>query len=117
MRIRPGRTRSLIGGIAVLVVTVVGLVIMPHSGPSGSMSGAGNLFGIFRVIWLILGLIGSGVSFYNALSRKGVALYEIDGDSHFYRNTSEEGGHCPKCGRSIGQDDRFCRNCGAYLRG
>jgi hypothetical protein len=116
MRIRPGRTRSLIGGIAVLIVTVVGLLIVPRSGPTWGMPGITDVFGIFRIVWVVLGLIGAGVAFYNALSRKGVALYEIDSDADLYSNAPEAGSFCPKCGKSVSPSDRFCRNCGTYLR-
>jgi hypothetical protein len=116
MRIRPGRTQSLIGGIVVLIVTVVGLTIMPRSGIPGGMPGGGDIFGIFRILWVGFGLIGAGVSFYNAFSRKGVALYEIDSSDDRYSSPHEEGSFCPQCGKSVGQDDRFCRNCGAHLR-
>ena len=49
----------------------------------------------------------------DAFSRDGVPLYEIDTDQ------DEEGTGLfrPQCGRSVGQNDRFCRNCGARLDG
>ncbi len=120
MRIRPGRTRSLIGGVVALIVTAIGLVIMPSAGMPGGMGGmpgASDPFAIFRIAWVAIGLIGAGVSFYNAFSSKGVSLYEIDPRDDLHRSNPDEGSFCPKCGKPIGKDDRFCRNCGTYLRG
>ncbi len=118
MQIRPGRTQSLIGGIAALAVMIVGLVIMSsfntglHSIGFGNPGGAnafGNITSIFMIVWVLFGLIGAGVSFYNAFSEKGVPTYEIDlknqGNSSF----------CPQCGKPIGDSDRFCKHCGSEL--
>lgn len=103
MRIRPGRIRSLIGGIAALMVMIVGLVMMSSTG------GMGFVPTPFIVLWIIIGVLGAGVSFYNAFSRRGVPLYEVDMDG-------EEGRFCPQCGKPVEEDDRFCEHCGTRLR-
>ena len=105
MRIRPGRTRSLIGGIAALLVTAVGLVMMSQFG------GLRGMLLPFMLLWVLIGLIGAAVSFYNAFSREGVPLYEIDTD----RGDRGADAYCPQCGKAVGQSDRFCRHCGATL--
>lgn len=112
MKIRPGRTRSLIGGILMLAVMAVGLFLMPGPGIVGGMPGMGGALSVFRILWIAIGLIGAGVSFYNAFSEKGVPLYEIetDGGQH-----PEGEAYCPKCGAPVGKDDRFCRKCGSPL--
>ena len=80
MRIRPGRTRSLIAGIMALVVMVVGLIMMSRTGGFGpSVPGFGGILGIFKILWVAIGLIGAAAAFYNAFSREGIALYEIEG--------------------------------------
>lgn len=118
MRIRPGRTRSLIAGIAALVVTAVGLLMMSSLGQFGGfgspMPGMGGVFGIFKIVWLAIGLIGAGVSFYNAFSRKGVPLYEIETDQEQSSHNGDQ--FCPQCGRPISSTDRFCRHCGTQLK-
>jgi len=102
MRIRPGRTRSLIAGIAALAVMVFGLVMM------GRMPG-GGIFGPFMILWVLFGLIGAAAAFYNAFSERGLPLYEVDTES-------EEGdAFCPQCGRPVSADDAYCRRCGASL--
>jgi ribosomal protein S27AE len=105
MKIRPGRTRSLIGGIAALLVMIVGLVMMSSSG------GVGGFLAPFMILWVIIGLAGATVSFYNAFSREGVPLYEIDLEADREGNAR----FCPQCGRPVERDARFCKYCGAPL--
>ena len=115
MRIRPGKTRSLIAGILVLVVMVVGLFLLPGRSPLGGPSPMGGAITAFRIIWIAFGLIGAGAAFYNAFSREGVALYEIEMDGDEEGPREEGGPFCPKCGRPVGRSDKFCRNCGTAL--
>jgi ribosomal protein S27AE len=104
MNIRPGRTRSLIGGIMALVVMVIGLLMMSRAGGIG-----GGMLGPFMIVWVVIGLLGAGISFYNAFSEKGVPLYEIQTDSE------GNGAFCPQCGEPVQASDQFCRHCGATL--
>jgi hypothetical protein len=105
MRVRPGKTRSALGGVMVLLVMLLGVVML------GGAGGMGFSTGPFILVWVLFGLGASGVAFYNAFSRKGVPLYEIElGDE-------EAPSFCPHCGRPVGRDDRFCRNCGTPLDG
>lgn len=99
MKVRPGRERSLLAGVIALVVMVVGLVMM---------GGLGGRLGWFTFLWVLVGLGGAAASFYNAFSRRGLPLYEVD--------LEEDAGFCSQCGRPIGEGDRFCRHCGAPLR-
>jgi drug/metabolite transporter (DMT)-like permease len=103
MQIRPGRERSLVGGVVALLVMVVGVVMML------SFGGFSNFLLPFLLIWVLIGLVGAAVSFYNAFSRRGLPLYEVDMDE-------EEGtAYCPHCGRPVGREDEFCRHCGQRL--
>lgn len=104
MNIRPGRTRSLIGGVMALVVMVAGLLMMSRAGGLH-----GGMMGPFMIIWVVIGLLGAGISFYNAFSEKGVPLYEIQTDDE------GDGAFCPQCGKSVQPSDQFCRHCGATL--
>lgn len=107
MRIRPGRTRSLFVGVMMLLVTLVGLVMM---GGFGGIAFA--RFRPFVIIWAVIGFAGAAMSFYNAFSEEGLALYDVDVDE----DEEEEGlAFCPQCGDPVGEDDRFCRHCGAPL--
>lgn len=101
MRVRPGRERSLLAGVMALVVMIAGLVMM------GSFGGTGGFPGLFMLLWVLVGLGAAAMSFYNAFSRRGLPLYEVD--------LEEEAGFCPQCGRPVGEGDRFCRHCGASL--
>jgi predicted RNA-binding Zn-ribbon protein involved in translation (DUF1610 family) len=121
MRVRPGKTRSLIGGILMLVVMIVGLVMMP--GTMGIGGPIGSAVGIFKILWIAVGLIGAAVSFYNAFSEQGVPLYEVDVDSTSESDVIQSGGngrsadvYCPQCGNAVQEDDKFCRHCGTSLQ-
>lgn len=107
MRIRPGRTRSLVAGIAALVVMVIGLVMMTRSvGPFG---GPGGIVGPFIIAWVVIALVGAGLAFYNAFSRRGISLYEIDMEE------DDDASFCPQCGKPVDRSDEFCRHCGARI--
>ena len=91
-----------------LVVMVIGLLMMSRAGGIGGGIGSGML-GPFMIIWVVIGLLGAGISFYNAFSEKGVPLYEIQTDSE------GNGTFCPQCGEPVQASDQFCRHCGATL--
>ncbi len=99
MRIRPGRERSLFGGIAALWIMIVGLAMMSSFG-----SMAGGVPGAFTLLWVLFGLAGAAMSFYNALSSRGLPLYEVE--------LAQDARFCPQCGKPIGKSDKFCRYCG-----
>ena len=107
MRIRPGRERSLVAGVVAQLVMVVGVVMMLSLG--ASFGGFSNFLLPFLAVWVLIGLVGAAVSFYNALSRRGLPLYEVDMDDE------REGAYCPHCGQPIGREDEFCRHCGRRL--
>jgi len=94
-----------------LLVTVVGVVMMTRfGGPSG------GFFGPFVIIWVVVGLVGAAMAFYNALSKEGLPLYEVDiEEDEGDRRDEEAGPFCPQCGKPVGGGDQFCRHCGASL--
>ena len=106
MRIRPGRTRSLMAGIMALLVTVGGVVMLTSFGGFGGPPVA------FLALWVIFGLAGAAAAFYNAFSKRGLPIYEVDVD----REDAGEGEYCPRCGKPVAPEDQFCRNCSASLR-
>jgi hypothetical protein len=108
MKIRPGRTRSIITGIAALAVMIVGLVMM---------SNFGGTFTPFVILWVIIGLAGAGAAFYNAFSREGLPLYEVDlhRDKYIHGRSPAPEKFCPNCGQHITENDRFCKHCGHQL--
>lgn len=121
MRIRSGRTRSLIGGVAAILVMILGLVMMSRFRRAAPGPGTGMPIGLFMVIWTVMLLIGAGAAFYNAFSRRGVALYQIDVDAP--ATPSEQrpphaasASFCPRCGQPVGSGDAFCRHCGADMQ-
>ena len=89
-----------------LLVTVFGLVMMSRfGGPTG------GVFGPFIIIWVVIGLAGAAMAFYNALSKEGLPLYEVDVEE----DEEGAGAFCPQCGKPVGEGDQFCRHCGATL--
>jgi hypothetical protein len=94
-----------------VLVTIVGLVMMNRFGGP-----AGGIFSPFMIIWVVIGFAGAAMALYNALSEEGLALYELDVEDDEEGPNGEDGGaFCPQCGSSVGEDDRFCRHCGASL--
>ncbi|MGD2104316.1 MAG: zinc ribbon domain-containing protein [Anaerolineae bacterium] len=111
MRIRPGRTRSLLVGIMMLVVMAAGLVMMARFAVP-----IRNVFGPFIIVWVVIGLAGAGTAFYNALSEKGLPLYEVNVREEAEDLEEEDAGaFCQHCGSPVGESDRFCRHCGGSL--
>jgi hypothetical protein len=98
-----------------LVVMVVGLVMMSRFG--GPM---GGVFGPFIIIWVLIGLVGAGMAFYNAFSEEGLPLYELDVEEEEGGGdwgNEDKGPYCPQCGKPVEKGDQFCRHCGASLDG
>jgi hypothetical protein len=108
MKIRPGRARSIVAGIAALAVMLVGLIML---------TSVGSIPAPFVIVWILIGLLGAGVSFYNAFSQKGLPLYEVDIDRKRDSPTplGSSGKFCPNCGQPTSKSDRFCKNCGHRL--
>ena len=101
-------------GVMALVLTIVGLALLAGF---GSMRGLGGMPALgfsrlFMLVWVLIGLGGAAAAFYNAFSRRGLPLYEIDVEEE----DDEPEGFCPQCGRPTGEGDSFCRHCGAPLR-
>jgi hypothetical protein len=88
-----------------LLVMIFGLVMMTRFG--------GAAFGPFVIIWVIVGLAGAAMAFYNAFSEEGLPLYEVDVEED--HEPQETTAFCPQCGNPVGEDDQYCRHCGASL--
>jgi ribosomal protein S27AE len=103
-----------VAGILALAVTVAGVVMLTSFGDMGGLGSASGLGGpptAFVALWVIIGLAGAGAAFYNAFSKRGLPLYEVDLDSE----DRQDGEYCPHCGKPVSPEDQFCRNCGASL--
>jgi hypothetical protein len=91
-----------LAGVLVLLVMVFGAVmLLSFGGPRGLMLP-------FLLIWVIFGLVAAAAAFYNALSPRGLPLYEVDLED-------DERQFCPDCGQPVSRADTFCRNCGRRL--
>ena len=114
MRTRSRKIGSLIVGIAILILAAVGFFLIPGSAIVGDMPDSGMTVNLVRIVWIAVGLIAAGLAFYNAFGRRTRVPHETDSD--VYTVNSPSGSVCSKCGKPVGESDRFCRNCGAYLR-
>ncbi|MGD2143643.1 MAG: hypothetical protein PVF54_04095 [Anaerolineae bacterium] len=100
MRVQPGRRQSLLVAIAMVLAMAVVLAMIRQFG--GRPGGA---FGPLMTAWMVTGLIGAAMAFYNAFSKKGLPLYEADDESE------DDPVFCPECGRLVGPDVQSCRYC------
>jgi len=93
-----------------LLVMIFGLVMMTRfGGPSGGP------FGIFVIVWIVMGVTGATMAFYNALSKEGLPLYEVELEDEARARRQAGDGFCPQCGYPVDEGDQFCRHCGAPL--
>ncbi len=113
MRGQPGKIRSLIAGIAILIVAIVGAFLIGGPSFADGMPGSGTTINIVRTALIAVGLIGAGLAFYNAFKHKNAMSRAVDNNT--YSIGSQTGHVCPNCGNAIGESDRFCRSCGTYL--
>lgn len=74
-----------------------------------------GLLAPFIVLWVIIGLTGATMAFYNAFSKEGLPLYKIDVQENQDDDGDGSGPFCPQCGKRVGKGDAFCRHCGASL--
>lgn len=109
MKVKPGRERSLYGGVLALVVTLVGTYILLRVGDMGTLEKTlGGPTGMFAVIWLLFGLGTAGAAFYNAYFRRVMAPSEVEAQG-------APPVYCPRCGRPVAAEDAYCGHCTARL--
>lgn len=65
IKVKPGKTQSLIGFISGLVFVAIGLFI------------AIPTFGLFGIFWTIIAIVITATNGMNAFGSKGVAMYDV----------------------------------------
>ncbi|MEG0366805.1 MAG: SHOCT domain-containing protein [Coprobacillus sp.] len=66
IKVKPGKTQSLIGFISGLVFIGIGLfVAIPN-------------FGLFGIFWTLIACVITGTNAMNAFGKKGVSMYEVN---------------------------------------
>ncbi len=68
VRVKPGKGPAMFGGIVGLVFVIIGLVLVVPT------------FGLFGIFWTLIAAAICGMSFYSAVSKKGVVSHEIEFD-------------------------------------
>ncbi len=127
--IKPGRNGSLVGGIAGVFMSIIGLTMLVQAIGSGV-----GFAVVFMIGWTAFAVIITASNFYNAFSKKRHSTYDIV--DHYeepdplnerfgyvrdeeapQRRTSREGdsSFCPYCGEKVEKDYEFCNHCGKQL--
>jgi len=120
------------GGVAGILVAVFGFVFIGIAGSAG----APPAFTLFGVLFVVLAIVASGVSFYNATAKNRMSSLDIteDGEepdpiARVIRGESKadsddqapsakrsprqfKGDYCPYCGNPLEADFDFCPKCG-----
>src|SRR4051812_44451176 len=78
--VRQNPAMSMFGGVFGLVFVIIGLVVVIPT------------FGAFGVLWTVIAAVGAGMSFYNALSPRGVAteIIELSDDAPMKTSNVEQ---------------------------
>ena len=125
--IKPGRGPSMMGGISSILVAVFGV-----AWTIGAISmGAGPLFGIFGIIFIIMAAVSAVYNFKNATGKNRYSAYDITedgeevdpwnerfGEKRDYNQqsaNSTESKFCPYCGVRVEGVFAYCHKCGKKL--
>ena len=125
--IKPGRGPSMMGGISSILVAVFGV-----AWTIGALTmGAGPLFAIFGIIFIIMAVVSAVYNLKNATGKNRYSAYDIteDGeevdpwnerfgekrDYNQQRVSSTQSKFCPYCGVRVEGDFAYCHKCGKKL--
>ena len=126
--IKPGRGPSLQGGIASILMGVVGVIWT-----IGAASiGAPSYFLLFGVVFVLFALVSAGFEFYNVTAKNRHSVVDIVDESeerdplNAYFGKGGEGyapeeddgdrkGFCPYCGESVKSSYVYCPKCGKNI--
>lgn len=125
--IKPGRGPSMMGGISSILVAVFGV-----AWTIGALTmGAGPLFAIFGIIFIIMAAVSAVYNLKNATGKNRYSAYDITEDGEEVDPWNERFGEkrdynqqkvsstrskfCPYCGVRVEGDFAYCHKCGKKL--
>jgi len=125
--IKPGRGPSMMGGVMSIFGGIFGVIWTI----SAASMGAGGLFVMLGVVFVIIAVIQAIYNFSNATSKNRYSTFDISDDSeepdplneHFgssinsnpMQDATVKSSFCPYCGNAVSEDFEFCNKCGKKL--
>lgn len=125
--IKPGRGPSMMSGISSILVGVFGIVWT-----IGAVSmGAGGLFAVFGLIFVVISIVSAVYNFRNATNKNRYSTFDITdeneepdpwnerfGEQKNFSSqniSSNDNQYCPYCGAKTDGDFLYCNKCGKKL--
>ncbi len=112
--IKPGRGRSMMGGIGGIFMVLFGIVwtVMAARTSTEMM--------IFGALWTSFAALTAIYNIKNAVSKKRYSEYDVTDENEEPDPINERLGEtdanfCPYCGTPVEDDYEFCHNCGKKL--
>ena len=126
--IKPGRMPSRMGVVMGIVTALFGVIWTV----SAVSMGAPIFFALFGVLFIAVALYSVWYNYKNATSDNRYSVYDITDDTEepdplnmkygtnrpsrdAASGTDAQANYCPYCGQKLGDDHRFCKNCGAKV--
>lgn len=125
--IKPGRGPSMMSGISSILVGVFGI-----AWTIGAVSmGAGGLFAVFGLIFVVMSIVSAVYNFRNATNKNRYSTFDITdeneepdpwnerfGEQKNFSSqniSSNDNQYCPYCGAKTDGDFLYCNKCGKKL--
>lgn len=125
--IKPGRGPSMMSGISSILAGVFGI-----AWTIGAVSmGAGGLFAVFGLIFVVMSIVSAVYNFRNATNKNRYSTFDITdeneepdpwnerfGEQKNFSSqniSSNDNQYCPYCGAKTDGDFLYCNKCGKKL--
>ena len=127
--IKPGRGPSMMSGVSSILAAVFGVIWTI----SALSMGAGGLFAMFGIVFIVMAVVSAVYNFKNATGKNRYSSFDITeegeetdpwnerfGENREYTHYSKvpqtpDSKYCPYCGAKAQGDFEFCNQCGKRL--